>query len=750
MPRGDTHDPRQTNGKSPHEPASLILQVPEESEEEGVIDLGRVGQTLQRNWRWVAGITGGVTALATAWAFLGLRPMYTGEFQIVLDQKQGSASGNVGAIADPRLLSMLGVNTGSSNLDTEVEILRSPAVLLPAYEMVRSVQPAPEDYDYDEDFLGKQLKVELTKGTAVAKVQFEADDQQLVQKVLERISADYQKYSNKDRKTGIQDQLAYLEQAIPKQRLELRQLENELESFRRQYQFVDPDQKGSAIAEGMKEIDQELIKTRVSLQNAQAAYQSAVRQLGLDPQTAIAAATLSSSAAYQDLLKDFQDVQAKLAIDSARLTDTNPVVQGLKEKQRNLLVLLNQEAARILGSHLKTAVGASAPQVPLELSKTLIDSTNQVAIYQAQLQVLEQARRNFSQQLQQMPALITRYSELVRDTKIKSESLSALIAQQVTLKLEAAKNPRPWELISQPTVPDRPKTGRLRTIALGGLGGLVLGAIAALVVDRRQSLFFDPNELKNALGLPEVGRIPYHPRLGVQSAQTAQSMAADEQALRQEHQFREALRLALVNLDRQQQGLPNVVLVSSAQVGEGKSTLSEGLAQAAASLGRRTLLIDGDLRRSQLSRRLQAGDQVGLAQLLADPTLTTASHVQNLDSGLDLLPAGRSATDPARLLDGSTLAARLQGLRAQYDLILIDAPPLLGLSDTLLLQRVCDVLLVIAALGVTSRGAIAPLKQALEQAPQAVLLLNTLYPRKEELQSLPLDYYTPVNPIPSS
>ena len=138
-------------------------------------------------------------------------------------------------------------------------------------------------------------------------------------------------------------------------------------------------------------------------------------------------------------------------------------------------------------------------------------------------------------------------------------------------------------------------------------------------------------------------------------------------------------------------GRRRCVLITSADVGEGKTTLAAQLAGRCANAGLTTLLIDADLRRPALGELLQVPEGPGLAEVLAgEATPEEAIVVVNQAGGFYLLPAGGDGLDPSRLLQGERLGQLLAQLKGAFDTVLIDVPPVLPVPDALLVGRWTD------------------------------------------------------------
>ena len=147
-----------------------------------------------------------------------------------------------------------------------------------------------------------------------------------------------------------------------------------------------------------------------------------------------------------------------------------------------------------------------------------------------------------------------------------------------------------------------------------------------------------------------------------------------------------------------------VVLVTSPRPGEGKSSVAANLAVTAAQAGRNVVLIDGDLRKPQIHRSFGLRNDRGLSSVLSgDSTLSQAVTRTDAEPNLVILPSGPPPPDPAELLVSDRLGKAIDGLAKAADLVVIDAPPVLPVTDSTILAQHCDAVLLAATSGLSDR-----------------------------------------------
>jgi len=238
---------------------------------------------------------------------------------------------------------------------------------------------------------------------------------------------------------------------------------------------------------------------------------------------------------------------------------------------------------------------------------------------------------------------------------------------------------------------------------LGIIFGLLIGVALAQLRERLDNTIDSDDELRQDFGLEVLSHIPYDPQAsgGLHTLSTSAATGRRE-ALR-------GLRTALRYIDVDNP--PRVIMVSSCSPGDGKTTTSACLAAVLADQGPDVVLFEGDLRRPTLRRFLgESPVHPGVAEVLGDDKkftdLVTPIEREDAPVGagkLDLLAAGVPVPNPSELLGSHRMRALVDGLKSHYDLVIIDASPVLPVADAVVLSAIVDGVLFIVEPGRTTR-----------------------------------------------
>ena len=475
------------------------------------IDLRQVAAALGRRWPWILG--GGLAGLLVAGVVTSRsKPVWEGEFQIVLAKQDSGAGGRLAALAanNPMLANLagLGGGGGGSELGTEVKILESPSVLKPIFEQVKARKAASGDNVAKlrfDDWAEGNLTVELEEGTSVLNITYQDTDQALILPVLERISKTYQVYSGRDRSESLQNGLSYAREQVAQFRQKAEASNRALDAYRIRYGI---EAGGGSITAGGVDLSS-LIQGGLAASGGS----SGVKSQG-DPLAQLAAIN-------QELIRRRQT-----------FTDNDPSIAALT-RERNAL-----------RRYIETTGGGSLA----------LPGQKPVSKDQAQ-------------------DILLKYQELERTAKRDTATLDSLETSLLSLQLEQARSTKPWELISTPTLSDKPVSPRpARNLALGLLAGLVLGSGGALVADRRSGRVFSTDELRGLLKTAPLAQ------LHLDDAEAA----ATTTALLAQHHLQGCGSLALVpmGLDSSDDRLDQLQKLLQAQLPTTKLQLAANLLEA--------------------------------------------------------------------------------------------------------------------------------------------------------------------------
>jgi capsular exopolysaccharide synthesis family protein len=238
-----------------------------------------------------------------------------------------------------------------------------------------------------------------------------------------------------------------------------------------------------------------------------------------------------------------------------------------------------------------------------------------------------------------------------------------------------------------------------RNLIVGGLAGLLLGLVAAIARDKLAGSVVGPSDTVAAAGADLIGSVPRAPFDSTPAARPGTLTPAATEAFR-------AIRTSVIGAG--EESPTGALVVAGPAAGAGATTVSLGLATAAAEMGRSVVVVDCDLRDHGLSTIFGCEDSTGLSDLLAGSATSAGELAVRTDTkNLFLLPAGTSDHGTRELLAADSMSETIKQLASEYDLVVLDGSPLLPYSDSIVFANWTDGVLLVARAGKTSRDDIA-------------------------------------------
>ena len=675
-------------------------------------------RTIQRKALLVIGITGAVSVGAFVWASKNIPTSYKGDFQLLVEPVT-----NEGKFVQPSALTRAGGQGPTqeiSNLDysTQLEILRSPRILHTIYDQVKTRYPKLLYFPFSKGLTVERLASEKSpEPTKILKVGYEAEDKEQVRFVLKVAAEKYLQYSLQERKTRISEGVKFIDDQLPELNGRVESLQSQLQRLQQQNKLTDPKTQGDQLFTQVRDITTQQAQTQRDLAEQKTLYASLQKQLELTPSEAIAASALSEDPNYRVLQAKIQGIDNKIAEERSRFQDDNPVIQSLLAKRQSLLDLQGKESNRIVGQNITDTTGnpkveAFQNSVRIGLIQKLVEATNQIELLEVRNQALAQTKRSIERQAQQFPSIAREYNAIQEQLDIANRTREQLLTQRETLRVEAAQKQVPWELVSQPQLVSDPKgnpipNSKAKPIKIAGvLVGLLLGVGTAVGIERIRNIFYTDKELEDSIPLPLLGIIPVYK--GSKRAHSVPAFVGSVEGMEGSYpndpEFQKAFDSLYASIRFLFSDPPvRSLAVCSAGPFDGKSTVALNLAQTAASMGQRVLLVDANLRQPQLHERLGLSNQKGLCDLLAKTLAPNELIQKSAVDNLSVLTSGQPQRNSTKLLGSAQMQYLMEEFQATFDLVIYDTAQFGSFMDTNFLAAHTDGILMVVAVGKTKR-----------------------------------------------
>ncbi|MBW4510111.1 MAG: polysaccharide biosynthesis tyrosine autokinase [Scytonematopsis contorta HA4267-MV1] len=678
---------------------------------------GQLFGILLRRLPWLIGV------LVLSVAVAGLitqraKPIYRSSMQLLVEpnyqvRKDGAAQTEQQQFTD---------YTVEIDTATQLNLMLSSKLLQQAVDKLK-LNPKYKNITVEEikqSLVVTQVKVKDDNNlrTKIFSVDYTSSDPKQTQEILRAIREVYIDYNKTQQDDRLKKGLRVIREQLRKVSDEVNTADSNLLRFRKVNNLTDPDAQVKELEQQLSAVVQERRATRAQYEEAVARYKSLQQQLKSTPQNALVEARLSQNTRYQGLLNEIQKTELALAQERLRFTDETPSVKKLLEQLTSQKDLLQQEQRRTLGgeaantSSEQTLQQGQKSQIDLTLSSQLVETQTNILAFAARDQVLAQKETEARTDLKRFPALLAEYSRLQPQVQLTRDRLQQLLKAEVVLRQELSKGGFEWQIVEDPQLGTFMGPHMKNNMLLGAVVGLMLGGIAAFVREASDDAVRTTAELEKQVALPLLGTTPKLPHSRSKDSAIKLPFGKPEvlapwtvQVMQSSPRW-ESLDLIFKNIEL----LNNVgnlksLMITSALPDDSKSSLALGLAMSAARLHKRVLLIDANLREPALHRQLNLPNEQGLSTLLAgDAPLPNQISVQSSSSSyIDILTAGPQPSDPANLLSSPRMEQLMAGFEENYDLVILDAPPVLGMVDAMLAASSCRSVVMLASIHKVTR-----------------------------------------------
>ena len=493
---------------------------------------------------------------------------------------------------------------------------------------------------------------------------------------------------------------------------------------------------------------QRLTQLETSLADVQVSREIAENRLGYlkgdrksgRPMSDLPAQPLREAA--QPLRERLAQFEAKLASLQEKYTDQHPLVQAgraevLEAQERLKTALQGQQTPKPGGTATLRPLDAA------QLSKQMVDLEVEILSLQTREEVLQHRIARLKKSMSTMGAREQEYAGLARTAETQTRLAGMLAEKLAGARMGEQSQIHGIQVIDLAALPRQPSAKQpLRLLLLGVLGGLGLGIGAAALREYASQVIETEQQLAAATGLPVLGSIPTaRPRPGAPAGDLTPAIFV---ATHDPHSLpADACRAIRTAIDCHSLDTPlRTLLVTSPSAHEGKTTVLLNLALAFVESGRRVLVIDADLRRPSIHHALGIPNEGGLADMLQKGEAWPEGF-HRVTEGLECLPSGIKPQNPGSLLSSRHMVKLLEQARERADLVLIDSPPILAVSDCLALTAQVDGVLLVTRFGATQRRSLVRAKELLEKmgARLVGVVLNGLSARETRRQYAEYNQY---------
>lgn len=716
-------EPSQVRDLAPYRGAATSPPKGETELDERALPLSHYVWVLKwHRWKILAFV---VTALLATWLITArLTPLYEATTTVDVD-RQMPRGGMGDALASP----IISPIDADQFLATQASLIKSDSVLRPVVERfhLRSANKSASQSEAraaalrNAPIILKTLEVTRPANTYLLQISYRSPDPQLASDITNAIADSYLDHLYRIRIASSEKLGSYMTDQLDQLKTKMESSSQRLVHFERELNVINPDQKTSLQSASLLQLNTDYNAVKGERVRKEAAY-NAMKSGSLN-----AAWTSTQGESLKKLAEGLAEARQKLSQIKLHYGENHPEYIRAQTQVTELRTQMEETSASI------------ADRIAIEYRQALDREKmvkQQVAETRGEFDRLNARSFDYQTLKEEAEADKKLYDELVR--KIRESRINASFQDNSVRISDRARAP------ADPVFPRTP---------LNLLLALVLSSVLAMAVvitnDLVDNTIRDPEEVARSLNVQVVGTLPAVQHLKgrishllAQSGTAAPFVSSDREAAHSGYE--EAVRtlrnsMLLTDFNCRLRS----VLVTSASPAEGKSTVASHLAAAHAEQRNKTLLIDADLRRPSVHKFFGAPNDKGLSSVLFGETSWREAIIQlEPFTDLHIMPAGPMSRRAADLL-GRALPQLLEEASREYDLIILDSPPLIGFPEPLQMASIVDGVLVVTRAGHTNRKGVASVLSTLTRLRANIVgvVLNEVTPDMSDSYYYH-DYYT--------
>jgi len=534
---------------------------------------------------------------------------------------------------------------------------------------------------------------ELGKKTNIIKLAYSNPDPRLTRDVVNTLAQVFLERSVTLKTQEASRSLDFIAEQLDSVRNDLNSAEKQLESFKSSSGMVQLDVEAQSLIDRLSKSEGQMAAIKVRKKQIEFAIDSLAAAMAKGEN--YAPAVMVDDPIVAGLAQKLSEYEVQKKALSVEYTEAHPAVQALLRQ-------IAEVQRKLLATYKSNLLDLSQQSAALEA---------EINRYDGQLKLLPEAERQLA--------------HLARQAKVNADIYTFLLQKHEEARILKASTMSNIDVIDPAIVPDKPvKPQKKKSLLLGLILGIMFGVGLSFFLEYMDDTLKDPEQIKRILALPALVTIPFLGRkgedLGGRKHTLVSQLDPKSPASEAFRALRTGIHFSAINKEKK------VLMVTSSFPGEGKTTISANLAVTLAQTGGRVLIIGCDLRKPALHEFFEGNRYPGLTEVLVgDETFENAVNLAGAP-GVDFLSSGGIPPNPAELLGSPSMEKLVSTLRNQYDHIILDAPPLLAVTDATVLSPLADLALIAFEIGRNSQKITMMLRDQLTniQAPLAGLVLN--------------------------
>ncbi|MBN1983349.1 MAG: polysaccharide biosynthesis tyrosine autokinase [Chitinivibrionales bacterium] len=482
-----------------------------------------------------------------------------------------------------------------------------------------------------------------------------------------------------------------LKTQIDKVQNDLDRKENDVRLFKESHGLIELSKETNVIVNQVSNLELALQTTQLSLVETRERLTKLKNQIDRQDVDIIQSVTLDNT--VQNRLTQ---LELELSTLSAEYSSDHYKIKQLTQQRDNLKKNIQEEVSQRLASHPASQTLIKNP-IRQNLLSELIEKSIELSALETKRIAQEQLIEKLNHQTQKMPAIEQTFISLQRETEILDKTLKMLKTKMEEAKIARDSKQSELKILELAEMPRHPISSKKQSkVLIEILIGILVAIAVVFIIEYLDQSVKNPAEIEKLLGLPLIGIVPL--------IEKEDAIVKSENFTKSVLEPFRAVRANIKHIASQHNA--KLFMICSAVKGEGKTTLATNLAITFALDDKRVILVDCDLRRSQIHNLLNCSKEDGLSDYLEGQKEVDAVIKTTLHQNLSIITAGNRPSNPAELLGTIRFRNLLQELRSKADIVICDSPALIPVSDSLSMAPHMDFcIMVVRTLWTPSKAA---------------------------------------------
>ncbi len=560
------------------------------------------------------------------------------------------------------------------------------------------------------------MEVEPKRDTDILTLTYQAGTPFEAAFIANTIAQEFAQQNAETNRLEVTEMRKFIEDRLRIKAKELKNSEEQLRNFQQREKIASLDAETTELVSRLSEAESMLESAKIELQTKSSLLQNVEAKLNERKKSLGVNLTETSTPFIEALQEKLADAEAERAIFISALKASPPAnkesyllqLKAYDEKIKTLREQLKEEAQKLVESNMISD--------PLKISQDLVTEvitlTGEINAAKAKIDALEGVLQKYNRRLEELPDKVLQLARLQRKEQVDEKTYIMLTQKLEEAKIQESAQARNVRIIDAAIKPLKPvKPNKKMNLILGVLLGLGLGVGITFLIEYMDRSVRKPEDLER-IGFNVIATIP---RIELEKVEEAKKRRFENGKFESrlithidpKSPVSEAYRTLRTNLQFSKiEKKLRSILVTSAGPKEGKSTTAANLAITMAQVGNKVVIIDADLRRPILHSAFGMTRENGLTNYLAG-SLSYEEMLQNsfLDN-LKVVPSGVLPPNPAELLATQKMEDLLGKLQEDFDIVIIDSPPVIAVTDASILSTKVDGTLLVVYAGQTERDAV--------------------------------------------